>query len=117
MVICCQGKSVPVYGESGRDFPFWGPRLAGSTLALGPPSARSRLYQDVGRNSQLVMKGPDHLEGESALLLKNFVDPGALPDQADQSASILALLLETELDGFDRIRNIDWQVLALIRSH
>jgi hypothetical protein len=86
-------KKMSVVVSSGQDFPFWGARSAESLSALRPPSAPSRLYQDVGRNAQLVMKGPDHLEGECAPPLKNFVDAGALPDQADQRAGILALLL------------------------
>src|SRR5713226_10490218 len=84
-----------------RYLPFRGSHLRLSILPLWPLPVASRLNQDVGRDPQLVMKGPDHLEGESAFLLKNFVDPGALPDQADQSAGIFALLLEAELDGLD----------------
>jgi len=60
------------------------------------------------------MKVPDHLEGEGALLLKNFVNPGALSDYANQSAGIFTLLLETKLDGFDGIGQVYRVVFPLI---
>src|SRR5713226_9614938 len=98
----CQGKKRKVGScPLCRYLPFRGSHLRLSILRFWPLPVASRLDQNVSRNTQLVVEVPDHLEGERAFLLKNFVDPGALPDQADQSAGIFALLLETELDGFD----------------
>jgi len=60
------------------------------------------------------MKIPDHPQGERALATEDFVDSGPVPDNSDQVATVLALLLEAEMDGFDGARQIDWIMLAFV---
>ncbi len=111
----CQGKKRKVGScPLCRYLPFRGSHLRLSILPLWPLPVASRLDQNVSRNTQLVVEVPDHFEREGALLLKNFVDPCALPDYADQGASVLALLLEAELDGLDGVRQVDGVVFPLV---
>jgi hypothetical protein len=72
------------------------------------------LDQDVCWYTKLAVELSDHIEGQGALAVENFVNTGAMADYPDQGTSVLALLLQAEFDGIDRIRKFDGMVFALI---
>jgi hypothetical protein len=60
------------------------------------------------------VQAANHSEGQGAGLAHHFVDSGSLADHADQGAVILALLFQAELNGFDRVGEVDGKVLAFV---
>ena len=60
------------------------------------------------------MKLADHCQRQGSVPAHNFVHSGSLPNHSNQRAIICTLLFESELDGLDRVRHVNGEVLPLI---